>query len=164
MLELQRLEATIHQSIPPHKNIITLYRTYETPEWLFLVLEYCPGQDLYYWLEQAHDVDGESEEAAQAIMFRQTCEAVQFCHDRGIAHRDLKPENLIVYDRRGELEQQAVIVKLTDFGLATADAECRDFSCGSRPYMSPECHLNLSESYDPFQADVWSLGIVLLNM
>jgi serine/threonine protein kinase len=140
MLELQRLEATIHQSIPPHKNIITLYRTYETPEWLFLVLEYCPGQDLYYWLEQAHDVDGESEEAAQAIvrahqstvltcntdyrdeggdgtispdgtppspsllastsnegllsrkrlrliskMFRQTCEAVQFCHDRGIA-------------------------------------------------------------------------------
>jgi len=27
----------------------------ETPAWLFLVLEYCPGQDLFFWLEQARD-------------------------------------------------------------------------------------------------------------
>ncbi|PWN42395.1 hypothetical protein IE81DRAFT_347495 [Ceraceosorus guamensis] len=161
-LEIQRLEATIHQSIPPHPHIVTLYRTYETDDWLFLVLEYCPGQDLFYWLEQAHDQDtynhegpssersadgtydlrvltdrlGESSEessfghldgtppspsllastAGQQLlsrrrlrlvsrMFGQMCDAVQFCHDRGISHRDLKPENFIVEDRRESASQ-----------------------------------------------------------
>lgn len=269
MLELQRLESTIHQSIPPHNNIVTLYRTYETPEWLFLVLEYCPGQDLFFWLEQAHDADGDDPSTVRAIaeahgrpqpdtdgssseegtppspsllastsamgllsrkrlrliskMFRQMCTAVQFCHNRGIAHRDIKPENFIVEDRRnigedGQEEDEdasdesrsasthdgsrsrrstfsrrvsaasasttrsdstsidggdsarrgpsssSVVVKLTDFGLATAEKECRDFDCGSKPYMAYECAHNITSFYDPQQADVWSLGIVLLNM
>uniref|UniRef100_V5GVM4 Protein kinase n=2 Tax=Kalmanozyma brasiliensis (strain GHG001) TaxID=1365824 RepID=V5GVM4_KALBG len=247
MLEVQRLEATIHQSIPSHPNIVTLYRTYETPDWLFLVLEYCPGQDLYYWLEQAQDTgrpklddeetpertfigqdnadtkpDGDSKAFEDdnyevlgssldatppspsilastsgrgllskrrirliARMFRQICDAVQFCHDRGVSHRDLKPENFIVEDRRTVEEMQSacpdtsistlvdstrdgdesqVIVKMTDFGLATADDRCDDFDCGSKPYMAFECANNVSSSYDPKQADIWSLGVVLLNL
>lgn len=247
MLEVQRLEATIHQSIPAHPNIVTLYRTYETPDWLFLVLEYCPGQDLYYWLEQAQDagrpsatdddpygktfVEHDDAEAKSnggkgasgdqnygvlgtsldatppspsllastsgqnllskrrirliARMFRQICDAVQFCHDRGVSHRDIKPENFIVEDRRTAEEMQSacpdtststlvdstrdwdemqVIVKMTDFGLATAEARCDDFDCGSKPYMAYECHNNISSSYDPKQADIWSLGVVLLNL
>lgn len=249
MLEVQRLEATIHQSIPSHPNIVTLYRTYETPDWLFLVLEYCPGQDLYYWLEQAQDTGQPSDDLdgdfgktltdtdkdtvgpirnvtsattasdnyrrldssldatppspsllastsghgllskrrirLVARMFRQICDAVQFCHDRGVSHRDIKPENFIVEDRRSLEEMQSacpdtststlidstrdgddtqVIVKMTDFGLATAEDRCEDFDCGSKPYMAYECHNNVSTSYDPKQADIWSLGIVLLNL
>ncbi|SYW79131.1 uncharacterized protein UBRO2_02815 [Ustilago bromivora] len=245
MLEVQRLEATIHQSIPAHPNIVTLYRTYETPDWLFLVLEYCPGQDLYYWLEKAQDAGqptatveevygktiteddhagsplrrvgsgndsdnygalGSSLDATPpspsllastsghnllskrrirliARMFRQICDAVQFCHDRGVSHRDIKPENFIVEDRRTVEEMQSacpdisastlvesshedtqVIVKMTDFGLATAEDRCDDFECGSKPYMAFECHNNVSETYDPKQADIWSLGVVLLNL
>ena len=57
-----------------------------------------------------------------------------------------------------------VVVKLTDFGLATAETHCRDFDCGSKPYMAYECRNNITETYDPQQADIWSLGIVLLNL
>lgn len=34
---------------------MTLYRTLETPSYLLLVLEFVPGEDLFYYLEQAHD-------------------------------------------------------------------------------------------------------------
>ncbi|WFC94515.1 hypothetical protein MBRA1_001145 [Malassezia brasiliensis] len=211
MLDLQRTEAFIHQSIPKHPNIISLYCTYETSDWLFLVMEYCPGQDLYFWLEEADlanapskqssskegnsgamiqdsDMPGEvpstpwllartsphmllSEERLKCVgdMFYQMCEAVQFCHDRGISHRDIKPENFIVQDMRSDYlhrasDQEAVVVKLTDFGLATTKDQCDDFNCGSKPYMAFECRHNLAKTYDPKQADVWSLGIVLLNL
>ncbi|UZJ51481.1 hypothetical protein CBS101457_000801 [Exobasidium rhododendri] len=230
MLKVQRLEATIHQSIPQHPYIVTLYRVYETAEWLFLILEYCPGQDLYYWLEQAHDVthlgaetpsgevlgssdsyyDGDlttteatppspsilaSTESRYLLstrrlklisrMFQQMCLAVSFCHDRGISHRDIKPENFIVEDVRGLAMRQGdgddddddysgisnaannnnnIKVKLTDFGLAVAQEQCIDFDCGSKPYMSYECHNNSTRWYDPKQSDIWSLGIVLLNL
>lgn len=30
-------------------------QAYETDDWLFLVLEYCPGQDLFYWLDERRD-------------------------------------------------------------------------------------------------------------
>lgn len=113
-----------------------------------------------------------------ASMFSQMCEAVAICHKAGVSHRDIKPENFICCDSV-ELESVAdgddkpdfgpqakrkVIVKLTDFGLATTDEESGDVECGSKPYMSYECRNNLGPTYRPAPADVWSLGIVLINM
>lgn len=201
----QRLEATIHQLLPQHKNIVTLYNTYETRDWLFLVLEYCPGKDMFYWLEEASESIGlksathiggdmvdtassrcENGHAAAVEMasmlrlsrlllatprlrlishiFGQMCDAVQFCHDHGVSHRDIKPENLIVEDRRQTDLDDSVVIKLTDFGLATTKEWSDEFNCGSNPYMAFECRHDLASTYDPKQADTWSLGIVLLNL
>lgn len=113
-----------------------------------------------------------------ASMFSQMCEAVAICHDAGVSHRDIKPENFICCDSVeleaenppdgspdfGPQSRRKVIVKLTDFGLATTEEESGDVECGSKPYMSYECRNNLGPSYRPKPADVWSLGIVLINM
>lgn len=201
----QRLEATIHQLLPQHKNIVTLHNTYETRDWLFLVLEYCPGKDMFYWLEEASEsigitstthIGGSSVDATSALcengqaaafemasklrlshlllatprlqlisdIFGQMCDAVQFCHDHGVSHRDIKPENLIVEERRQTDWGDTVVVKLTDFGLATTKELSNEFNCGSNPYMAFECRHDLASTYDPKQADTWSLGIVLLNL
>lgn len=201
----QRLEATIHQLLPPHKNIVTLHNTYETRDWLFLVLEYCPGKDMFYWLEEASEsigitsathIGGDSVDTASARcedghaaafeiasklrlshlllatprlqlishIFGQMCDAVQFCHDHGVSHRDIKPENLIVQDQWQTDGHDSVVVKLTDFGLATTSEFSNEFNCGSNPYMAFECRHDLASTYDPKQADTWSLGIVLLNL
>lgn len=47
LIEIQRGEAILHGSLPSHEYIVQLYGAYETDDWLFLVLEYCPGQDLF---------------------------------------------------------------------------------------------------------------------
>ena len=122
-------------------------------------------------------------------MFGQMCSAVEACHQAGVAHRDIKPENFIVMDGRGEggadgergKGRGRVVVKITDWGLGTREPQCEDFDCGSKPYMAygqssslapcdeadgflAECRNNLQPTYDPRQADVWSLGLVLLNL
>lgn len=48
-------KVTIHQSLRSHPNIVTLHRTLETSSFLLLLLEYVPGEDLFYFLEQARD-------------------------------------------------------------------------------------------------------------
>jgi serine/threonine protein kinase len=73
-------------------------------------------------------------------MFSQMCEAVAACHSANVFHRDIKPENFVVTDgwftsANGDQERK-VVVKLTDFGLSTHDAESADMDCGSAPYMS----------------------------
>jgi serine/threonine protein kinase len=45
-------EVTIHQSLKVHPNIVTLHCSLETDALLLPVLEYVPGEDLYYFLEQ----------------------------------------------------------------------------------------------------------------
>ena len=122
-----------------------------------------------------------------ASMFSQMCDAVATCHDYSVFHRDIKPENFIVTDgwttHSDGRSERRVVVKLTDFGLSTTDVESADMDCGSAPYMSfgecsltphvradglistpVECRNNLHPTYSPRAADVWSLGIVLINM
>ena len=100
-------------------------------------------------------------------MFSQMCDALATCHQLGVFHRDIKPENFIVTDGFVYVDgrrERKVVVKLTDFGLATTDEESADMDCGSAPYMSYECRNNCAPTYAPRHADVWSLGIVLINM
>ncbi|KAJ6558536.1 hypothetical protein DFH09DRAFT_1262168 [Mycena vulgaris] len=201
-LTAQMDEVTIHQSLHSHPNIVTLHRTLETSSFLLLLLEYVPGEDLFYFLEQARDHYESSHTPDSAVdpsvsashtpptpsllstmnssqmlsrtrlrlissMFSQMCDAVAACHAQQVFHRDIKPENFIVTDGFVEIDgrrERKVIVKLTDFGLSTTDVESSDMDCGSAPYMSYECRNNVAPSYRPRAADVWSLGIVLINM
>ncbi|KAG9010805.1 hypothetical protein FRB94_009712 [Tulasnella sp. JGI-2019a] len=229
-LVIQMFEATLHQSLPTHPNIVTLYRTLQTASFLLLVLESVPGQDLFYFLEQSRDSNPQlhppqtptfeslplstqpshqpvppsttstsslrSHSALNATlstqtpptpsllsqfapsnllsyarlklitsMFAQMCDAVDACHRQGVSHRDIKPENFIVTEGMTDSGSQTkVLVKLSDFGLATTQQESADVDCGSAPYMSYECRNNVAPTYATQPADVWSLGIVLINM
>ncbi|KAI6021491.1 CAMK/CAMK-unique protein kinase [Pisolithus microcarpus] len=160
----QLSEVKIHQSLPSHPNIVTLHRTLETPAFLLLILEYVPGEDLFYFLEQARDHyeptppvdDSAPSRTPPTPSLLASLHPTQLlsstpCHEQGVFHRDIKPENFIVTDGFVNSERR-VVVKLTDFGLSTTEEDCSDMDCGSAPYMSFEC------------ADVWSLGIVLINM
>lgn len=102
--------------------------------------------------------------------------AIQYIHDeQGIAHRDLKLENFLLDEK--------YVAMLSDFGLAvsmkTHDAthlsHLLSVKCGTPEYMAPEmCSFNLANNsdtitastcqYDPFRADIYSMGICLFEM
>lgn len=80
-------------------------------------------------------------------------------HSLGLLHRDIKPSN-ILFNSAGQ-------VKLCDFGEAASLKDCQDTqkarfgSGGSLAYMAPE---RLANQIHGTAADVWSIGVVLLEM
>ncbi|TFY80372.1 hypothetical protein EWM64_g3642 [Hericium alpestre] len=100
------------------------------------------------------------EDGCTFIVMDYSVDAVEFCHSLGIYHRDLKPENVLCFS--GGLR-----LAITDFGLATTEKISDEFRTGSVYHMSPECQGGVfapSGTYSPPFNDIWSLGIILLNL
>ncbi|XP_072716930.1 maternal embryonic leucine zipper kinase-like isoform X10 [Ciconia boyciana] len=88
-----------------HQHICQLYHVIETSKKIFMVLEYCPGGELFDYIIAK---DRLSEDEAR-VFFRQIVSAIAYVHSQGYAHRDLKPENLLIDEEHN--------LKLIDFGL-----------------------------------------------
>ena len=77
-------------------------------------------------------------------------------HSKGLYHRDIKPENIFL--------AQDGSMKLGDFGLSTTESWTEEASVGSDRYMAPEQFDPADAGYCPAQADIWAIGICLLNI
>jgi serine/threonine protein kinase len=151
-LDIQRNEALFHQAVSPHPNIVDILKVVDTEDNLFIIMELC-DDDLYEAIIREGGYDDQFVRWAAL----QLLETVQHCHHRGVFHNDLKPENILL----GEHFR----LKIADFGLATWDQTSSTFGLGTTNYMAPECFgSDSSETYRTDLADVWSLGIILLNL
>nr|XP_038027213.1 maternal embryonic leucine zipper kinase-like isoform X3 [Anas platyrhynchos] len=134
-----------------HQHICRLYHVIETSKKIFMVLEYCPGGELFDYIISK---DRLSEEEAR-VFFRQIVSAIAYVHSKGYAHRDLKPENLLIDEEHN--------LKLIDFGLCAKPKGGLDYHlntcCGSPAYAAPE--LIQGKAYIGSEADIWSMGVLL---
>jgi len=55
-------------------------------------MEEATGGDLLFTVRKYKRIA----EPQAAVWFRQMCDAVEYCHQRGIVHRDLKCENILL--------------------------------------------------------------------
>jgi len=132
-----------------HPNIIQLIEVIDTPETLYLVIEYAGGGELF---DAIVNKGSYSETEAAKIVF-QILQAIQYVHNHGIAHRDLKPENLLL-----STEEKEDCIKIADFGLSKDfGQEQLQTSCGTPDYVAPE--VLLGEPYD-MSVDIWSIGVI----
>ena len=86
--------------------VAKLFWTFQSKDYLYLVMEYLNGGDCAALIKQ---LGGLPEEWAKRYL-AEVILGLEDLHGRGIVHRDLKPDNLLI-DQKGHL-------KLTDFGLS----------------------------------------------
>lgn len=143
------------QSRLRHRNILRLYTYFWDNDRIYLVLQFCPGGELYKVLRK----EKRFTEKRTARYIKQVMEAIMYCHSKNIIHRDLKPENLLLgYKDR---------VVIADFGWSVhSHAQRRKTVCGTPDYLAPEI-LNVKHddrcTYDN-AVDVWTIGILTYEM
>ena len=149
--ELVKQEISILK-IVKHKYIVQLYEILQTPQHIYIIMEYCEGKDLMDYILCKHRLS----ELEALKFFQQLINALFYLHSQNIAHRDVKIDNMLL-DKNKNL-------KLVDFGLSTkySDEDLLDQPCGTVVYAAPEV-LDGNE-YHGMLADVWSSGIVLYGM
>ena len=146
-------EVLCHENLGSHPSIVSLLLHFETDAHVYLVLEFCANGDLF---EAIQEGKGPRQTEHVRDFMLQLVEAVEYMHSKHYYHRDVKPENIFL-DEQGN-------VKLGDFGLVTGDACSHEVAVGSERYMAPEQYDPGEGGYAPAQADIWAVGICLLNV
>ena len=140
-------------SVVDHPFIMKLHYAFQTDDKLYLVLDYCPGGELFFHLSRFRRFP----ERVARFYAAELLLAIGHLHKRGIIYRDLKPENVLL-DAEGH-------VKLGDFGLAKAGirhpCEGAVSMCGTPEYMAPEV---LNQAGHGFCVDYWGLGMLVFEM
>ncbi|KAI5302200.1 1,3-beta-D-glucan synthase, partial [Ascosphaera pollenicola] len=111
-----------------HPFITSLITTFSDSETLYMLLEYCPGGELFTYLrrENTFSLDTARFYAAEIVLI------FAYLHDtHGITYRDLKPENLLL--------SPTGHIKLVDFGFAKQIGTKQTHTlCGTPEYLAPE--------------------------
>ena len=142
-----------------HNNVLKLFEVVDDPDngELLLVLEYAEGGPIFTRYNRIH--------LSEDVVLKYTRDIIQgldyLHHIAGIAHMDMKPENL--------LKSADGTVKIADFGVSfvgrKSDPRAPNASkriVGTPAFIAPE--ILGDDGYDPYSADIWSLGICIFHM
>ncbi|TGZ80627.1 Pkinase-domain-containing protein [Ascodesmis nigricans] len=167
-----------------HPNIVRLIEFQEDKSYYYLILELCPGGELFHQIVRLTYF---SEDLSRHVI-TQVAEALRYLHEqKGIVHRDIKPENLLFYpapfiptrnpkprhpdDEQKEDEGEFIPgvgsggigkIKIADFGLSKVIWEDTTVTpCGTVGYTAPE--IVKDERYSK-SVDMWALGCVLYTL
>ncbi|HEV3331134.1 MAG TPA: protein kinase [Bryobacteraceae bacterium] len=136
-----------------HPNIVSIYDVFEDGERAYVVMEYVEGDSLSARLKANPLPDA----ATFLQVLRQTADALDYTHSRGVIHRDIKPANLMI--------DHAGTAKVMDFGIArindTRTSTPTGMVMGTVEYMAPE--QIRGETVDG-RADQFSLAVVAYQM
>ena len=137
-----------------HPNIIHVFKTINTENHQFIILEYCPNGDLEAYIRK----NGPIQDLNKFYIFlSRILSALLYMESHNFAHNDIKPSNILI-DNYGR-------PKLADFGLSKKMLSEHDLSlqfAGSLAFIAPE--ILSHRPYNPMRADIWSFGVLVYYM
>jgi serine/threonine-protein kinase len=139
-----------------HPHILPLYDSGEADGFLYYVMPLVEGESLGDRMEREGQLP--YDDALQIT--RETADALNYAHARGLVHRDIKPDNIMLTGGH------AVVM---DFGIARAVSAAggdkltqTGMAVGTPLYMSPEQAAAVDEVDG--RTDIYALGCVLYEM
>jgi serine/threonine protein kinase len=150
-----RHERQILADVRGHPFITSFVASFSDHEFLYILLDYVPGGELFTYLRKFRRFDESMARfyAAEIVLI------LEHLHEQqgGIAYRDMKPENLLL-DAEGH-------IKLVDFGFAKrlgnneSGHPVETYTlCGTPEYLAPEVIHNKGHTT---AVDWWALGILI---
>jgi tetratricopeptide (TPR) repeat protein len=140
-----------------HPNIVKIIERGETPQGIYLVMEFLQGRTLAAFIKENQSLL--LTEALPIMM--QISSALAAIHQKQIIHRDIKPENIFIT----KAADHACQIKILDFGLAKASHLTRltqtGMIVGTLFYQSPEQTLGLEITQ---ASDIYSLAILFYQL
>ncbi|KAM7177441.1 cAMP-dependent protein kinase catalytic subunit PRKX [Macrochelys suwanniensis] len=132
-----------------HPFLIRLFWTYHDERFLYMLMEYVPGGELFSYLRNM----GRFNNSTGLFYSAEIICAIEYLHSKEIVYRDLKPENILL-DKEGH-------IKLTDFGFAKKLVDRTWTLCGTPEYLAPEV---IQSKGHGRAVDWWALGILIFEM
>ena len=160
-----------------NKFLVNLCQTFQTPNYLYFIFEYCEGNDLDFYIENKKLFN---EDEIKFIM-SELIEAIDFLHKNGVIIKDLKPENILV-DSEGHfkinifslnkyLDMKSIenennnnnnnsnnIINMISNGNINNDINSIN---GTLIYFAPEI---LNKKEPTFKADIYCLGCIIYEL
>lgn len=132
--------------------VVKMHYAFQTPQKLFMVLDFMQGGDLLYHLRTRgkFDVPMAQFYAAEVLL------GLEDLHMNGTIHRDLKLENVLV-----GIEGH---VKLSDFSVTkiiSSELKRTRTICGTPEYLAPEV---LNQEEETEKLDYWAFGVLVYEM
>lgn len=162
-------EVAAMQLLQEHPSVIPLLDCLQDDDYVYLVLPYLAGGDLFSRVEATQGKG--LPEAEAATYLRQLAEGLLFMKTScGLAHHDVSLENAMLTEEGGST------IQIIDLGMCLRVPQAASSKkqqhvptyltpqrCSGKPaYVAPE--VVREEAFDPFAADVWSLGVCLYTM
>ena len=138
-------------------NIIKYYDYEKYNNNIYILKEFCWGDDLRSFINKYINDNTLIEENILINIIKQLCIGIKEIHDKKIIHRDLKPENIFINENMN--------IKIGDFGISkqfeSYKAQIKKNKFGKNDYVAPEILNN--EIYNE-KSDIWSLGCILYEL
>jgi serine/threonine protein kinase len=146
-------------AILSHPNIVTVYETGETNEFLYILMQLVKGKSLadHLRLIKSHVLPSRRVLPVEKTLriIADVLSALDYAHRQDIVHRDIKPANILIESHTGR-------PIITDFGLATTTRTSgEDFLAGTPVYMAPE---QMKCRPVDGRADIYATGMMLFEM
>jgi serine/threonine protein kinase len=157
LVDATRREMEVMKALQ-HRNIVSLLEVIDDPDDanLYLVMPYCDRGPILKLSQEGTCVPIDID-VARGYM-RHITAGLAYLHSQHVAHMDVKPDNILL--------DSAHRVYLSDFG--TSDFFKNDDQPhglrGTPAFAAPETLSSKTAPFNPFPADIWSLGVTLYAM
>jgi WD40 repeat protein/tetratricopeptide (TPR) repeat protein len=137
-----------------HPNIVQIFEIGQTPQGMYIALEYIDGGSLRQQMAKAPLSPRDAARLVETL-----ASAISHAHAKQLIHRDLKPDNILLTSQGAP--------KITDFGLARQlDSDHTVMTMhfvGTPAYAAPE---QVDERFGQvsYATDVYALGVILYEL